>query len=156
MKFLILYFSHTGHTKSAAEAVLEGIKSAGGEGILTTTKEFKPETLNDYDGLLVGSPCWQKHWGDGPPTVEEPTLGSLAKIPEGVLKNKIVGGFVVTHETKGHLTLQAIEKAVIAKGVKNFKKGPVACAGSKMSDWKGPDLLEKDLERYKAFGASLI
>jgi flavodoxin len=156
MKILILYYSHTGHTKSAADAVTAGIVAAGGEVKMVNTKEFDPTILKDFDCLIVGSPCWQKHFGDGPPQVEEPTLASIAKITDGSLANKLVGGFVVTAETKGHITLNAIEAALFAKGATDFKKGPIGKAGSPMSDWKGPKLMDETLKEYYEFGKSLV
>ncbi|MCG8571259.1 MAG: flavodoxin family protein [Spirochaetes bacterium] len=156
MKILILYYSHTGHTKNAADAVAAGIQEAGGAVTMVNTKDFDPAVIADYDGFVVGSPCWQKHFGDGPPQVDEPTLASIGKLADSSLAGKLVGGFVVTAETKGHRTLAAIEEAVVAKGGTKFKKGPIGKAGSPMSDWKGPNLMDEALKQYHDFGKSLV
>ena len=58
MKVLILYFTKTGHTLEAANATASGIRSAGSEVNLQSTKDFRATELADYDALIVGSPCW--------------------------------------------------------------------------------------------------
>ena len=55
-KIAIVFWSGTGNTELMANAVMDGVKSAGGEGILLTPSDFAPEMLNDYDGFAFGCP----------------------------------------------------------------------------------------------------
>lgn len=55
-KIAIVFWSGTGNTELMANAVLDGVKSAGGEGILLAPSDFTPEMLNDYDRFAFGCP----------------------------------------------------------------------------------------------------
>ena len=55
MKILVLYFSKTGHTLEAANATVEGIRSAGCEADLVAVSDFRASTVTDYEGLIFGS-----------------------------------------------------------------------------------------------------
>lgn len=57
-KVLVLYYSRTGNTHKMAEAVAEGARQAQAEVDLREVKDCQPETLVDYDGIIVGSPTY--------------------------------------------------------------------------------------------------
>ena len=72
MKFAIIYYSKTGHTREMAEVIARGLAAAGGE-----TRFFSVEEAMDADyidqcaGVIFGTPtylantCWQmKQWFD--------------------------------------------------------------------------------------------
>ena len=72
MKFAIIYYSKTGHTREMAEVIARGLTAAGGE-----TRFFSVEEAMDADyidqcaGVIFGTPtylantCWQmKQWFD--------------------------------------------------------------------------------------------
>ena len=72
MKFAIIYYSKTGHTREMAEVIARGLATAGGE-----TRFFSVEDTVDADyidqcaGIIFGTPtylantCWQmKRWFD--------------------------------------------------------------------------------------------
>lgn len=72
MKFAIVYYSKTGHTREMAEVIARGLAAAGGE-----TRFFSVEEAMDADyidqcaGVIFGTPtylantCWQmKQWFD--------------------------------------------------------------------------------------------
>ena len=50
MKIAVVYWSGTGNTEVMANAVLEGVNAAGGEGFLLTAAEFTADQIR-------GSPC---------------------------------------------------------------------------------------------------
>ena len=66
MKFAIVYYSKTGHTREMAEVIARGLAAAGGE-----TRFFSVEEAMDADyidqcaGVIFGTPtylantCWQ-------------------------------------------------------------------------------------------------
>ncbi len=53
-KVAVVYWSGTGNTEQMANAVLEGIKNAGGEGSLFTASEFDISTVPAYDAIAFG------------------------------------------------------------------------------------------------------
>jgi multimeric flavodoxin WrbA len=53
---LIVYYSLGGNTKTAAEAVAEGIKKGGAQPIVKNGLDANAEDLINCDGLIVGSP----------------------------------------------------------------------------------------------------
>lgn len=55
-KIAIVFWSGTGNTELMANAVMDGVTSAGGEGLLLAPSDFTPEMLNDFDGFAFGCP----------------------------------------------------------------------------------------------------
>lgn len=72
MKFAVIYYSKTGHTREMGEVIAKGIEKKGGQVRLFSIEEpLDTEYLNDCDGVLFGTPvylantCWQmKKWFD--------------------------------------------------------------------------------------------
>lgn len=72
MKFAIIYYSKTGHTREMGEVIAEGIARQGGETRLFSIEEpLDQDYINSCDGVLFGTPvylantCWQmKKWFD--------------------------------------------------------------------------------------------
>lgn len=72
MKFAVIYYSQTGHTKEMGEVIAEGILSLGGEVRLFSIEEpMDTDYINSCDGIIFGTPtwvastCWQmKKWFD--------------------------------------------------------------------------------------------
>ena len=56
MKIAVVYWSGTGNTEVMANAVLEGVNAAGGEGSLLTAAEFTADQMNKYDAIAFGCP----------------------------------------------------------------------------------------------------
>ena len=80
MKVLVLYFSKTGHTLEAVDAVAGGIREAGSEVDVVAAGKFEASMVAGYDGFIVGSPCWS-----GSVTtkgVAKPIRRSLRSLPE--------------------------------------------------------------------------
>jgi flavodoxin len=55
-KAIVIYESMFGNTKRAAETIIEGMKEAGVEAVLSTPKELDEKQLADFDAIVVGSP----------------------------------------------------------------------------------------------------
>jgi len=152
MKILILYYTKTGHTLEAANAVAEGIKSAGSEADLFDVKSLSAEKISDYDALIVGSPCWtgslRKKEG-----LAFPLKSFLVALPPDILKGKKCGGFSVHAGAGGNVTIANTGLILKEKGCEVYIPGPVAAAGVAFSLWKGPSVSAKDLEIFKAYGS---
>lgn len=66
MRFAIIYYSKTGHTREMGEKIAEGMRKAGGEVCLFHIEEpMDREYINSCDGVVFGTPtylantCWQ-------------------------------------------------------------------------------------------------
>ena len=56
-RFLVIYGSVSGHTKTMAEYVAEGIRMGGGEAEVKPFAEVRePEDFVGYDGYAIGGP----------------------------------------------------------------------------------------------------
>lgn len=59
MQVLVLYFSRSGNTKKLADAIAEGVRSAGGvEAMLRSTDEVTKEDFLNSEGVVAGSPVY--------------------------------------------------------------------------------------------------
>jgi multimeric flavodoxin WrbA len=152
MKVLILYYTKTGHTLEAVNAVAEGIKNAGSGVEIVNVKDFVADKVSGFDALIVGSPCWagsmSKKAG-----IAKPVKKVLDELKADALNGKKCGGVSVHAGNGGEVTLNNIKEIVMNKGGKEYLPGPVARAGSPLSLWKGPSISAKDLGLYKTYGA---
>jgi NAD(P)H dehydrogenase (quinone) len=57
-KVLLVYFSHGGNTRKMAEALKKAVEAGGVEVDLKKVAETDPASMRDYDGVLMGSPCY--------------------------------------------------------------------------------------------------
>lgn len=72
MKFAVIYYSKTGHTREMGEVIAGGIRKQGGEVRLFSVEEPMDRAyIEACDGILLGTPvylastCWQlKQWFD--------------------------------------------------------------------------------------------
>lgn len=155
MKVLILYFSKTGHTLEAANAIVEGIEAAGSEAEIVNVKEFDVSSISNYEAIIVGSPCWagsmSKKKG-----VSKPVKKMLNAIEPGVLAGKKCGAFAVHSGNGGGNTVANIGSILKEKGCADCKIGPVATAGSPASLWKGKPVGPEDQEILKNFGSEFV
>jgi flavorubredoxin len=154
MNVIILYYSKSGHTLEAANATAAGIRSVGSEVNIVSINDFQVSMLADYDGVIVGSPCWAgKITRSGVP---KPLMKVLNMIPAGCLENKRCGGISVHSAMGGDVTVKTLGKILSQKGCEDCRLGPVAKAGSSLSLWKGPSVSPQDEELFKAFGAAFV
>ena len=56
-KTLVIYWSGTGNTEAMANAVLEGMKSAGADAVLLTASEVDVSAVGGYDAVALGCPA---------------------------------------------------------------------------------------------------
>jgi flavodoxin len=152
MNALLLYHTKTGHTLEAANAIVQGIQSAGGSVTLVLAKDFIPQTINQYDVLIVGSPCWGGSIASG---VATPISDAINKITNEV-KGKLCAGFSVNAGYGGESTVKSLGERLKAKGCADYAAGPVAKAGAPLSLWVGSAVKPEDLARYRAFGEDLV
>jgi flavodoxin len=152
MNALLLYYTKTGHTLEAAKAIVQGIQSAGGSVTLILAKDFTPQTINQYDVLIVGSPCWGGSIASG---ISTPVSDAINKITNEVA-GKICAGFSVNAGYGGESTVKSIGERLKAKGCAEYVAGPVAKAGAPLSMWVGSAVKPEDLARYRAFGEDLV
>ncbi len=155
MKVLILYYTKTGHTLEAGNAVAEGIKNAGYEVDLVDIKSFSSDKISGYDAMIVGSPCWtgsmRKKEG-----LAFPLKKTLVALPSDILKGKKCGGFSVNAGAGGDVTIANIGVILKEKGCETYIPGHVARAGSPLSLWKGASVSAEDLEIYKKYGSDFV
>jgi len=150
MNTLILYHTKTGHTLEAIKPVEEGIRKAGGFVKTVLAEKFKVETIQNFDSLIIASPCWAG--SSGITGVAFPLVNVLKKLPENSLKNKYCGGIAIHARFGGEGTLKHIEKLLIKKGCNKFKPAPIIKAGVLMSLYKGPSVKKKDEILLEQFG----
>jgi flavodoxin len=153
MKVLILYHTKTGHTLEAANAVAEGIRSAGSEVDLVTAKEFGSGQLADYDALIVGSPCW---FGSVVGGIATPIQKAFDGLSADALQGKRCGAISVGAFLGAEGTVAALGALLEQKGADEFKPGPTARAGVPLSVIKGPSVNARDEEQFRAFGAQFV
>ena len=152
MNALLLYHTKTGHTLEAANAIVQGIQSAGGSVTLVLAKDFTPQTINQYDVLIIGSPCWGGSIANG---ISTPIADAINKITNEVT-GKLCAGFSVNAGYGGESTVKSLGERLKAKGCADYAAGPVAKAGAPLSMWIGPAVKPEDLARYRAFGEDLV
>ena len=154
MKVLILYFTKTGHTLEAVEATAGGIRAAGSEADIVAVGDFRAAMVADYDGFIVGSPCWS-----GSVTskgVAKPIRRALRSLTAGSLAGKRCGGISVNSTTGGKTTVAFLGTLLTEMGCTDYRPGPVAKAGLPMSLWKGRSVSAEDAEHFKAYGAEFV
>ena len=153
MKVLILYFTKTGHTLEAVSAVAEGICSAGSVVDIVATADFDAADLEGYDGLIVGSPCWNGAFGSG---IAKPVVQVLDKLPPNARKGKRGGGISVYGGVGGENTVKAIGNVLVQLGCEHYESGLAVRAGTPLSLWKGPSVSVGDEERLRAYGTQFV
>lgn len=57
-RMLVCYYSRSGHTKTMAYKIAEGIRSADVEVDVKKCTEMQPAELLSYDGIIFGSPTY--------------------------------------------------------------------------------------------------
>ncbi len=56
-KAAVIYWSGTGNTEAMANAVLEGMKSAGADAVLLTASDVDVSAVGGYDAVALGCPA---------------------------------------------------------------------------------------------------
>lgn len=87
MKVLIAYVSRSGHTKTMAELIAEGVRFSGNEAELKKVSELKTDKdLQGYDGYIFGCPTYHRDMTQSMKTF-------LFTAQQAGLKGKIGGAF---------------------------------------------------------------
>lgn len=86
-KVAVVFWTGTGNTGAMANAVAEGVKSAGAEAALLGPAEFGPDKLAEYDGVAFGCPAM------GAEVLEEGEYEPMFAALEGSLSGKKIALF---------------------------------------------------------------
>jgi len=154
MNVLVLYYSRTGHTLEAAEAVAEGIRSVGSVADLIEAQAFDAGQLDECDGLIVASPCWAG--SAGRPMLPKPMSRALEAMGAETLAANRCGAISVYAAAGGEGTVQHLGELLASKGCSDMRAGPVAKAGVPLSLWKGPSVTQEDEARFREYGATFV
>ena len=95
-KILVAYYSRTGHTEKMAQLVIEGVKKENVEVDLKKIGDFPVKELLDYDGIIIGSPCYY-----GAPAAEVKKLFDDSVKFHGKLDGKVGGAFTSSGNLAG-------------------------------------------------------
>ena len=86
-KTAVIYWSGTGNTESMANAVCEGMKSAGAEVVLLTPAEVDASLISGLDAIAFGCPAM------GSEVLEEDEFEPMFSAVKSLLAGKPVGLF---------------------------------------------------------------
>ena len=86
-KAAVIYWSGTGNTEAMANAVLEGMKSAGADAVLLTASDVDASAVGGYDAVALGCPAM------GAEQLEESEFEPMFAGLEGSLNGKKVALF---------------------------------------------------------------
>ena len=53
-RLAVIYMTSTGNTEMMADALIDGSKLGGGEGVKINASQFDVNTVNEYDALAFG------------------------------------------------------------------------------------------------------
>lgn len=113
-KVLVAYYSRTGNTRYLAEVFARTIREEGLEVDLKPVSEVKPEDLEKYDGIALGSPTYY-----GVMAAEVKRLIDESVKIHGRLDGKIGAAFTSAggYGTGGETTLLSILQAMLVHGM---------------------------------------
>lgn len=86
-KIAIVYWSGTGNTEAMANAVLEGVQSAGAEGVMFTASEFDATKMDSFDAIAFGCPSM------GAEELEDSEFAPMFEACEAKLSDKKIALF---------------------------------------------------------------
>jgi flavorubredoxin len=147
-KALVMYYTKTGHTETAALAVARGLEAAKAEVTIKSLADVEPEELGDYAIIAVGSPT-----RGGKPARKVKKF--LKRLPRKALKGKQASVFSAYAGMRGKATLRRMRKLLKKKKAKVKPRGVAVKAGAPLSLWKGPDPTGKSIERLEDLGRKL-
>ena len=127
-KVLVTYYSRTGNTEKMAEEVAAGAREVEGVKVeLKPVGEVRVEELLDYDGIIIGSPCYY-----GTMAAEVKQLIDESVQFHGQLEGKVGGAFSSSAQVGGgnETTVLDILKALLIHGM--------IIQGTPMGDHYGP------------------
>lgn len=137
-KVAIVYYSGTGNTEEMANAVLNGVSSAGAEGKLILAQFFKTEMFDLYDAVGFGCPSM------GVEELEEDYFEPMFSSLENKLENKPIALFGSYGWGDGEW-MRSWEERVLSRGAKLVSESVIAI--------ENPDT--EAVEACKALGKAL-
>lgn len=147
-KALVTYYSKTGHTASAAEAIARGLESKRVEATVKPVSEVDPSELSGYSAIALGSPTR----GARPARVVKKFVRGLDK---GALKGKAATTFSAYAGFRGKATLRRLKRLLKKKKARKVLRGVAVKAGAPLSLWKGPEASREDVARLEELGRRL-
>lgn len=141
-KVLIIYDSRDGAVYNQAKAVAEGIRSVDVEAIMEDITAAVPSDLTQYDGIVIGSPCYLAGVSGAIKTFLD-TTWSL----RGQLDGKVGAAFAAERHMAGgaEQTLRSIHDAMLVHGMTIIGGGegaPFGAVALVPSDESGETLSE--------------
>ena len=142
-KVIVVYETKYGNTRIAAEEIIAGMKEVSGiETVLCQPKDIKPESIIDYDAIIIGTPT---HIG-------RPTFGIrrfIGRLGKLNLEGKMVAVFDLRAGPDPGQAVKRMEKQLAEKapGLKLITPGISVL----VSEMKGP-IADGELARCKEFG----
>lgn len=114
VEILVTYYTRGGSTERLAQAVADGVRSAGGIATLKPVDEVDASDLPGYDGIIIGSPVY---FGTMASEVKKLIDDSIAV--RGRLEGKVGAAFTTSrHRTGGkETTLLSILEAMLIHGM---------------------------------------
>lgn len=100
MKVLIIYATYSGSTLIVSELLQEELQKKQHEVKLINAREVDPQTINDFDLIMIGSPSWWNK-SDGQP--HDAYFELMPKMEELNLENKKFAVFGLGDNTYGRL-----------------------------------------------------
>ena len=144
-KVIVVYESKFGNTKLAGETIVEGLKEAGADAVISELKEVDPNELPGFDAILIGSPT---HMGSATRGIRK-FIDKLGKLD---LEGKLVAFFDCRAGPEPGKAVGKMEQQLAKKapGMKLAAPG----LSIMVSSMKGP-IIEGDLARCKEFGSKI-
>jgi flavodoxin len=147
-KALIVYYTKTGHTADAAEAIARGLESSKVEATVKPISEVEKSELADYSMVALGSPTR----GGRPARKVKKFMKGLDK---KALRKKTATTFTSYYKLNGRGTLRRLKRLLKRRKAKKIIRGVKFKAGAPLSLWSGKDIKEKDIARLEALGKKL-
>lgn len=147
-KALVMYYTKTGHTADAAEAIARGLESSRVEATVKPISDVDKEELVDYSMLALGSPTR----GGRPARKVKKFMKGLDK---KALKKKTATTFTSYSRFNGRGTLRRLKKLLKRRKAKKVVRGVKFKAGAPLSLWQGKDIRDEDIVRLEQLGEKL-
>ena len=144
-KVIVIYESKFGNTKLAGETIVEELKGAGADAVISELKEVDPGQLSGFDAILIGSPT---HMGNATRGIRK----FIDKLGKADLEGKLVAFFDCRASPQPGKAVGKMEQQLAKKapGLKLATPG----LSIMVTGMKGP-IIEGDLARCQEFGSKI-
>lgn len=138
-KIAVVYWTGTGNTEAMANAVMEGISNAGGEGKLIFSDDFSKDDMDSYDAIAFGCPAM------GDEVLEEDSFEPMFAECEKDLEGRNIAIFG-SYEWNNGEWMEDWEKRV--------RKAKCILVSEPLPAYDYPD--DESIEKCRNLGASLV